>query len=279
MVASTETLRPRDLDEALALRTRTGATPFFGGTDLMVRHRGYTGTGPKIPGPVLFLDAIEQLQSITVADAAITIGAGVTMTQMLDHPDIPPLLRDAVELVAAPGIRNRASMAGNICNASPAGDTIPPLYVHDADVVLTSLLGSRTVPITEFFTGPGATVLAADEILTAVTVPVLPAGVWYYRKVGTRKANALSKLSAAGYARVDNGTITDFRFSVGAVAPTVIRLGEAERRVLEGARRDAVMEAAAAVIRPIDDQRSTAAYRRTVALNSLGEFLNKLEIT
>ena len=176
MVAPAETLRPQELDEALAFRERTGAIPFFGGSDLMVRHRGYTGTGPKIPGPVLFLDAIAALRTVTVSNAAITIGAGVTMTDMLAHPDIPPLLRDAVELVAAPGIRNRASMAGNVCNASPAGDTIPPLYVHDADVVLTSLFGSRTVPITEFFTGPGATVLASNEILTAITVPLLRKG-------------------------------------------------------------------------------------------------------
>jgi CO/xanthine dehydrogenase FAD-binding subunit len=266
------------LDEALAFRTRTGAIPFFGGTDLMVRYRGYSGTGPTMPGPVLFLDAIEELQSIEVSDAAVTIGAAVTMTEMLEDPHIPALLRDAVKLIAAPGIRNRATLAGNVCNASPAGDTIPPLYVHDAEVVLTSVFGNRRVPIMNFFTGPGATVLAADEILTAITVPVLPEGCWYYRKVGTRKANALSKISAAGYARVEKGAVTDFRFSIGAVAPTVIRLSEAERLVLAGSERTAVIEAAAAVIRPIDDQRSTAAYRRGVALNSFAEFLNTLEI-
>ncbi|MFP4374699.1 MAG: FAD binding domain-containing protein [Spirochaetaceae bacterium] len=278
---TTEILRPRSLEEALDYRARTGAVPFAGGTDLMVKYRGYTGTGVHIPGPVLFLDAVEELRRIEVAEDRITIGAGVTYSRMLEEEaPLPELLRRAAELIASPALRNRATMAGNVGNASPAGDTIPPLFVHEAEVVLESTAGERRLAVSAFLTGPGSTALAENEIITAFVVPRLPPGRLYYRKVGTRRANALSKLSAAGYARLDGGRIAEFRFAVGAVAPTVVRLAEAER-LLSGARPAEIdtrraLEAAGSSITPIDDQRSTAAYRRTVALNALREFLSEL---
>jgi CO/xanthine dehydrogenase FAD-binding subunit len=247
----------------------------------MVRYRGYSGTLPKLEGPILFLDAIEELKEISVGESEITIGAGATLTEMLACADLPELLRRAIELIAAPGLRNRATMGGNVCNASPAGDSIPPLYVHEAIVVLVSPAGERTLPVEAFLTGPGTTALAGNEILKSFTVPLLANGVTYYRKVGTRRANALSKLSAAGFASMKGGRIADFRFSVGAVAPTVIRLTEAEEMVRGSAPdlidMEAVLDAAAPRIRPIDDQRSTADYRRQTALNALQEFLNTLQ--
>ena len=276
-----EILRPRSLEEALAFRARTGAVPFAGGTDLMVKYRGYTGTGMRLPGPVLFLDAVEELRGIEVTEDRITIGAGVTCAQMLKKGDVlPELLRRAVELIASPALRTRATMAGNVANASPAGDTIPPLFVHEAEVVLRGPERERRLPVGDFLTGPGATVLEETEIITGFVVPRLAAGRLYYRKVGTRRANALSKLSAAGWARLEGGRIAELRFAVGAVAPTVVRLREAEK-LLAGARvpdidMQAVLAAAEASITPIDDQRSTAAYRRQVALNSLQEFLRML---
>lgn len=277
-------LKPKSLSEALSFRAETGALPFAGGTDLMVRHRGYTGTGPKIDGAVLFLDGVEELQAIEMRDGLLYVGAAATLTEIIAAPEMPKLIRRAVELIAAPGLRNRATMAGNVCNASPAGDSIPPLYVHEASVVLMSGAGERRLPIGEFFTGPGKTVLKGDEILAGFEIPLLsedPEGLCYYRKVGTRKANALSKLSTAGFARIEGGVIKDFRFAVGAVAPTVVRLPEAEL-LLKGEEigeidREAVMTAAAGPIRPIDDQRSTAAYRKQVALNALREFLDQME--
>jgi xanthine dehydrogenase FAD-binding subunit len=274
-------LRPKSLSEALEFRTAEKARPFAGGTDLMVRYRGYSGTLPKLEGPILFLDAVQELKEISVGKSEITIGAGATLTQMLACGDLPELIRRAVELIAAPGLRNRATMGGNVCNASPAGDSIPPLYVHEALVVLVSPEGERTLRVDEFLTGPGTTALADNEILKAFRVPLLSSGLTYYRKVGTRRANALSKLSAAGYAALEGGAITDFRFSVGAVAPTVVRLTEAEEMVRGSSPDridiDAVLEAAAPRIRPIDDQRSTADYRRQTALNALQEFLNILQ--
>ncbi len=284
----TGTYRPRHLTEALEIRRDTGARPFLGGTDLMVRYRGYSGTLPHIDGAVLFLDAVEELREIGVAAGSLTVGAAVTYTEMLAGSHLPQLLRQSVEEIAAPGIRNRGTMAGNLCNASPAGDTIPPLYIHEAEVELARLSPdgqpeNRRLAIGEFLTGPGRTALGADEVLTAVHIPFLPAGACFYRKVGTRKANALSKLSAAGYARIVDDTVVDFRFSLGAVAPTVVRLDAAERalrgRTISSLTESHVQELltlAAEVIRPIDDQRSTAFYRKTVALNALREFVESL---
>ncbi|OQX29810.1 MAG: hypothetical protein B0D92_01795 [Spirochaeta sp. LUC14_002_19_P3] len=265
-------LRPKSLDEALAFRAETKALPFAGGTDLMVKHRGYSGTGPRFDRPVLFLDALESLRTISLSNGLIRIGAALPLADILAFSGLPELLRRSLSSIAAPGLRNRASLGGNIANASPAGDSLPPLYVHEALLVLKSLRGERQVPIDKFFTGPGASVLAEDEILSEIQVPLLGQGLVYYRKVGTRKANALSKISAAGYALTQNGKLTDFRFAVGAVAPTVIRLKKAEEMLLAGTA-EAALQAAAEYLRPIDDQRSTAAYRTQTALNSLKEFM------
>jgi len=306
-------LRPLSLHTALLWRKETGALLFAGGTDLMVRHRGYTGTGPRIDRPVLFLDAVEELRGIRVVDPAtdpaiiaapmIEIGAGCVLSDIESHPAVPELLQRSIGLIAAPGLRNRATLAGNICNASPAGDSPPPLFVLDAAVVLESIAGERVVPIGEFITGPGTTILRDDEIVTAIRIPVHAASsasgsareTVYYRKVGTRAANALSKLSGAGIARfggagagagADAGAkadavIVDFRLALGAVAPVIVRVPEVEAMVT--GRRAAeldpaeIAEAYAPYIRPISDQRSTAAYRKLVALNMVQEFVAKLQ--
>lgn len=275
-----ESRRPRSLKEALEFRAAAKALPFGGGTDLMVRFRGYSGTGAKIDGPVLFLDKVEELLGLREEGNTLVIGAAVTMTRLLAHPRLPLLLRRALSQVAAPALRNRATLGGNICNASPAADSLPPLYVHEARVHLASVTGERDLPIEEFCTGPGATVLAADELLTEIRIPMLPRGRHYYRKVGTRRANALSKISAAGFAQASGGVISDFRFALGAVAPTVVRLPETEALLcgtpVEDLETDALLSAADGHIRPIDDQRSTADYRRRVARNSLSEFIESL---
>jgi CO/xanthine dehydrogenase FAD-binding subunit len=275
-------LRPTRLEDALSFRTEYKALPFAGGTDLMVRHRGYSGSLPKIQTPVLFLDALDELKTLEIADGTLRIGAGVSMAELLEFSGTPELLRRAVQLIAAPALRNRATLGGNICNASPAADSLTPLYVHQAWVITASLEGERSLPIAEFLTGPGQTALKEHEILLRIELPLLPEkGRLYYRKVGTRKANALSKLSSAGYAEIDTGKVLDFRFALGAVAPTVIRLPEAESLVqgamLKELDTGAVCEAAEKRIRPIDDQRSSAVYRRRIAVNSLLEFLEQLK--
>jgi xanthine dehydrogenase FAD-binding subunit len=285
MVSPTvKSLRPSRLKEALEFRAEHKALPFAGGTDLMVRFRGYSGTIPKLAAPVLFLDALEELKVIDIEENNLRIGAGITMAELLDFSGTPELIRRAVQLIAAPALRNRATLGGNICNASPAADSLPPLYVHKARVTLVSVNGERSLSIDEFLTGPGKTALKENEILLTIEVPLfLAAGRLYYRKVGTRKANALSKLSAAGYAFIDGGTVSEFRFALGAVAPTVIRLPESEVLVKGSKTKDLdsdeILKLAEGRIWPIDDQRSTADYRKQVALNTLKEFLEQLKTT
>lgn len=311
--------RPTSLREALEIRAATGALPFAGGTDLMVRHRRYTGTLPDVVPPVLFLDGVGELKEVAMEDSILRIGAVVTLERLLSHQAVPELLRRALAELAAPAIRNRATVGGNICNASPAADTLPPLYVHGASVVLMSRTGERRLPIEDFIRGPGKIDLRSDELLTEIIVPPLPTGGGlepdddeqhtgskirlYYRKVGTRRANALSKLSAAGFVRIervdsdhaggapatvgdDAGTavIGEFRFALGAVAPVVVRLGEVER-ILAGRPVEeltepetlwGVTEIVSGIIHPISDQRSTAFYRRQVTMNCCGEFLQQI---
>ncbi|RLW68423.1 MAG: hypothetical protein B6D68_03650 [spirochete symbiont of Stewartia floridana] len=269
-------LRPASLDDALSFRSETQALPFAGGTDLMVRRRGYSGTGPQFGEPILFLDAVEALKGMVIEEGELRIGASVTLSELLNFSPLPKLLRHAVEGIAAPGLRNRATLAGNIANASPAADSLPPLYVHGAVLVLASVQGERFVPVEKFLTGPGATLLAGNEIIREIRIPLLARdALIYYRKVGTRRANALSKLSAAGYAHGLHGQPAEFRFALGAVAPTVIRLSDAETLAAQDAKEEQILEAAGKVIRPIDDQRSTAAYRKQASLNILREFLRQ----
>lgn len=274
-------IRPKNLEEALRIRQESGAIPFAGGTDLMVRYKNWAGTLPQFPKSVLFLSHLEELKKIEVEAKRIRYGAGVSLTRIYEHPETPQILAQAVRGIAAPALRNAGTMAGNLVNASPAGDSICALYALDATVICRSLSGEREIPVIEFITAPGRTQLRDDEIVTAIDVPKLDWNISFYRKVGTRKANALSKLSFCGLAKTKGGRIDDIRIAVGAVAPTVVRSPELEKELsgltaseLEG-RFETMMESYGAMIVPIDDQRSTAVYRKRVALNLLELFLGK----
>ncbi|ADK80518.1 FAD binding domain-containing protein [Sediminispirochaeta smaragdinae] len=272
--------KPQTLREALELRKNSGVLPFAGGTDLMVRYKSWAGTLPSFPKSVLFLGHLKELQNIELSSGKIIYGAGATLTEIMEYPGTPALLAEAIRGIAAPALRNVGTMAGNLCNASPAGDSICALYALGASVVCKSLSGERQIPVIDFVTGPGRTALADDEIVSAIIVPALDWTVTFYRKVGTRKANALSKLSFCGLAKIKGGRIDDVRIAVGAVGPTVVRSLELER-LLAGAGsgeleelRERLLQSYGAMIVPIDDQRSTAAYRKRVALNLLELFID-----
>lgn len=273
--------RPIKLDEALAIRAQ-GAIPFAGGTDLMVAHRVYSGTSMDFPAPLLFTDQIRELRGVSMEEGSIEIGGSLTMTELLNIPQLPPPLIEALALIAAPGIRNRATLGGNICNASPAGDGLVPLYLLDAEVILASPRGERTLALKNFITGVRKLDLKDDELLRAVKIPRLSFDFWGYRKVGTRRANALSKLSFAAALNLDRGgVVEDFRVALGAVAPRVVRLRELEETFIGRKLKDiSPTEAAQAWkphIRPINDQRSTAAYRSGAAENLIAAFLSRIQ--
>lgn len=279
-----DTFRPSTLEEAVALRARQRVAPFAGGTDLMVKLRRGAGALPGFTEPVLFLDRCPELRSLGVKDGALEIGSMVTLRTLAESSLVPPTLRDALLSMGGPGLRTVATLGGNICNASPAADTLPFLYAFDARVTLVSQAGERAIPIPDFITGPGKTRLRSDELLRSVLIPAWSPSRAMWRKVGTRKANALTKVSIAALAdlsdaRGPHARILRARIALGAVGPTVVRLTSVEALLegadLEGAARlgESIRDATRAAVHPIDDQRSTVAYRQEVAAGLVESFV------
>ncbi len=274
-----EAYKPETLKEALELKGSRKLIPFAGGTDLMVKYQSWSGTLPKFPGDVLFLSRIDEIKGIKKEGDVLIIGAGATLTEVGEHPETPLILKEAVMSIAAPGIRNIGTLAGNLCNASPAGDSICALYTLGASIVIQNLSEKREVSVLDFIQGPGRTSLKDNELVTAIKVPIEKNSIEVFKKVGTRKANALSKLSFSAVAEVKGGVIDSIAISFGAVGPTVVRSVELEKK-LEGrdlswvkSNADSIVSDYSAMIIPIDDQRSTAKYRKQVALNLLDNFL------
>ncbi len=277
-----ETYNPVTLEDALVLRECYGPIPLAGGTDLMVQHRRSSGLTPHFGKAVLLLGGIEELKSVDVHNGELSVGSCVTLARILSFDACPPVLRQAIILLASPGIRNLATLGGNICNASPAGDTLPVLYALDARLEISSIEKRYQLAIDDFILGPGKTRLSKGELVTRVIIPESNFSTTLYRKVGTRRANALSKAAFIGLGDVENGSIRDFRIAFGAVAPTVVRDRKFERRFLGGPvgalsrHLKEITRHYTGLIRPIDDQRSDKVYRKTVCLRLLSRFIRTL---
>ncbi|MCD6440748.1 MAG: FAD binding domain-containing protein [Candidatus Marinimicrobia bacterium] len=277
-----EGFRPADLREALEFRSQHPSIPIAGGTDLMVQKARGFALKPDFDKPLLFIGHLPDLQQIIVENRQVHIGAGVLLSDLIKSDKIPAVFKEAISLMASPPSRNIATIGGNICNASPAGDTLPYLYAVDAILVLKSSQAERKIPVGVFITNPGKTDLASDEILTEIIIPDKKFGVSYYRKVGTRKGMSLSKASFTGLADIENSNVTDIRIAFGSVAPTIVRSRKIEASIIRkpvSEIKTAVPEIVkkyAPLIRPIDDARSSAAYRKKVSLRLLEDFLRNL---
>jgi CO/xanthine dehydrogenase FAD-binding subunit len=274
--------RPRDLGEALDILSRQACTVIAGGTDIMVQRQRGAGVLPDFRLPLLFIDHLGELQRIYRKDGEIRIGAAVRLSDMTEHPLIPPVLKTITGRIACPPTRHMATPGGNICNASPAGDTLPYLYAADAKLLLRSAGGERAVAVQDFITGVRRTQIREDELLTEIMIPQRRFTVNVYRKVGQRRGMSLSKLSFLGMADMRKDTLSSIRIALGAVAPVVVRDAAAEkmmegkdRREL-GEMRERILRRYGERIRPVDDARSTAAYRKHVALALTGDFLQQL---
>ena len=272
-------LAPTRLAQALAaLAQPGGATVLAGGTDLMPQ----THAGRVRPAPLLLnIRRVPGLAGVTRDGDMLVIGALTTIEDLRADDDVQraaPLLAQACERFASEQIRNAATLGGNLCNASPAGDTLTPLLALDAEVELASLadageVRTRRVPIADFFAGPGRTQRSHDELLTAVRVPAAPPGqVARFEKAGTRIGLDISTISVALAARRDaDGRLHGVRIALGAVGPVPLRARAAEA-LLEGRRVDealatAAAQAAADAATPIDDVRASAWYRRELVRN------------
>ena len=272
---------PRDLDAAYAAlaaaHADAPARPIAGGTDLMVAITGEIG---EPPASLVDLWAIDALRGIAVDGGVLSIGALTTYTEIrrsrLCHEHVPALA-EAAATIGAAQIQNRGTLGGNIANASPAGDTLPVLLAADAVFVLGSTRGEREVDAAAFWTGYRTTALLPDELVLRIRIPFVADREMRFRKVGTRRAQSISKvvLSAAWRSTpgLSRGPWRDVRIALGSVAATPVRAGATEA-ALEGRAptpetADLAAETLAGELSPIDDVRSTAEYRRLVAARIL----------
>jgi CO/xanthine dehydrogenase FAD-binding subunit len=273
---------PRDLAAALERMAREPGAwkPFAGGTDLMVLLEA-----GKLPHrKFVNIWGLPELRGMEITPEHVTLGALTTYTELRRHEIIThefPLLCQAAAETGSIATQNRGTLGGNIANASPAADSPPALFVYDADLELVSASGARWVPYHGFWSGYKQMDLRSGELIRRIRLPREKSG-WkhYYRKVGTRRAQAISKVCFAAAARMDADRIVDVRIALGSVAPTVLRALETEKMLhgekLSPALLRAAHEALAREIAPIDDMRSTSRYRRRVAQNLLAEFCETL---
>jgi len=264
-ISRLELLQPRSLQDALRmLRDEAPLTPLAGATDLYVALNFGTLENTRF----LNLWGLHPLRRVTLREDMLRIGALATYTALRRSRLVRrrlPILVSAAREVGGVQIQNRGTLGGNVANASPAGDTLPVLAVAEAIVVLRSADGERRVPFGEFYTGYRASVRRPDELIVAFEIPEIHGRQWF-RKVGTRAAQAISKVVMAAV----RGPRP--RIALGSVAPTVIRLPRVERALSDGAGVEDAVRLLGDDIQPIDDLRSTAAYRRDVAANLLRRF-------
>ena len=281
--ASMRVLRPRTIREAMdAYARHADALPLAGGTDFMVAWNAGSENGRLI----LDLSAITPWRRVRESGDGLRLGALTTHWQLQHDPRVAkrfPLLTEACATIGGWQIQTRGTLGGNIANASPAGDTFPPLAVYDARVRVLSASGRRTLPFVDVFEGVKKTVLGRGELIESIDIdyPKKPARQ-LFRKVGTRAASAISKTVAAGllWLRRD-GTIRELRFALGSMAPTVRRLRAVEAFVAGKTPTREVVEEAVALLEedvsPIDDLRSTRFYRLEVSRNLLRGFFLESE--
>ena len=251
--------------------------PIAGGTDVMVAITGEIG---EPPSRMIDLSRLPELRGIAVDGAAVVIGAATTYTEIRRSDacrEHLPALVEAAATIGAAQIQNRGTLGGNIANASPAGDTLPVLLALDATIVVGGPHGERTIPAAEFWIAYRRTALAPDELVLRVRFPVAGGREARFRKIGTRRAQAISKVVLAlawhEAAATAGAAWSNVRLGLGSVADRPIR-ARATEAVLEGSAptpetADAAAQALAAELHPIDDVRSTAEYRRVVAARAL----------
>jgi CO/xanthine dehydrogenase FAD-binding subunit len=280
--ADYELVSPGSLASVLSLMGQDpGAwVPIAGGTEIMVQF----GAGRLNARKLVSIWDLQELRFISENREELQIGAGSTYTDLRNHPVVQsefPLLASAASWTGSIANQNRGTLGGNIFNASPAADSLPALLVYEAELLLVSARGERRIPYTEFHTGYKQTRLMPDELIRAICLKRDVSGhTGYARKVGPRNAQAISKVCIAALAKVDGRQIVDLRVALGSMATVPLRLRKTEA-VLMGREWNAessraARNALANEVAPIDDIRSTKAYRIAVAGNLLEEFLNSL---
>jgi OHCU decarboxylase len=277
-----EMIAPGSLQATVALLAGEPGSwlPIAGGTDVMVQY----AAGNLAARKLVSIWNLPELRRIETTEDEILIGTGCTYTDLRKHEVVVrefPLLATAARWTGGIANQNRGTIGGNIVNASPAADSLPALLVYEAELILVSVRGERRLPYVAFHTGYKKTLLAPDELIQTICLRRrFSRYVSHARKVGARNAQAISKVCIAALGRVANNVVADVRIALGSIAPIPLRLRETEQAVT-GRHVDSALlllarKTAIAEVRPIDDIRSTARYRATVAGNLVVEFLNRL---
>jgi len=266
---------PRTLHELWQiLEDEPQASLCAGGTDLLVKMR----SGLIQPRPLVCLERIGDLKRVEDRGEEVFIGPCMTFTELLRNRLMRnhfPVLIKGLEVLGSPPIRNMGTLGGNVVTASPAGDTLPPLYVLGAEIELGKKDSSRRLPLKDFITGPGETLLGPGEVLTAIFIRKRANwNLQHYEKVGQRKALAIAIVSLAAVIHLsEDGTVKEARLAWGSVAPTVVLSADVEAMLVGNRLSRQVLEEAAQAVRkrvkPIDDIRASSSYRRQVAGNLL----------
>jgi len=268
--------RPTALEELLDFKAREGgkARILDGGSNVLV----YINEGSIAGGTLVDVKSLEAIKGIEERDGRLEIGAGELIADIMDSGLIRkkvPFLREVLQKFANPLVRNMATLAGNIADSSPIGDTVPPLLVLGAEVVAASAKGERVIPLEKFFTGPGQNVLRPEEVILKVRFPVPEEGGGGHVKLGLRRGTSCSVASVAVWVIADKGKVRDIRISLGGVAPTPIRAHKTEDafkgQSLDWDRIAELSETVMSEIRPITDVRGSADYRKHVSAGLLAK--------
>lgn len=274
---------PLSLDECLKILSDKQVRIVAGGTDMLIQNRSHTSMPIGFKSDVVYISNIEELKKIYEDELFVYIGSVCSLETIMENELVPKLLKNTILEMASPAIRHTATLAGNIGNASPAGDSLVPLYLFDALVELRSLKGVRKVTLCDFITGVRKIDLEKDELITKVIIPKISYTNGYFKKVGPRLSDAISKLSFAGVYKLENNIVKDIRIAFGSVNVTVVRKRALEERLIG----KTIVEVKKMVneivdwyddyIKPIDDQRSNKEYRKNISLKLLWSFIENIE--
>ena len=274
---------PKDLKETLQILSEHDCYIMAGGTDLMVVKHRSSGLLPTFDKDVIYIMSLEELNFIKKVDGNIVIGATTNYADIMKSPIVPQLLKDIIIEIASPSLRNMATLVGNIGNASPAGDALVGLYLYDALIELTSVRGKRVMPISEFIYGVRRIYREKDELITSIIIPEQHFTNTKWKKVGSRKAETISKITFAGSYTLEKDIIKDIRLAFGSVGITVVRHPELEAKYIGlsveqlRSKIDEILAEYGKFVLPISDQRSTKEYRYKVAMNIARDFLSHIE--
>jgi len=249
---------------------------------MLIQHHNLSTLPINYRDDVIYIASLEELQGITEDEQNIFIGSCEPLEAILENQKSPKILKETILEMASPAIRHTGTLGGNIGNASPAGDSLVTLYLLDAKLEIKSLSNTRIVNLIDFIKGVRKIDLQDNELISKIIIPKVNFTKAYFKKVGPRLSDAISKLSFTGAITIENDIIKDIRFAFGAVNITVVRIKEIEEEYVDKSisflktNIDSISEKYSQYIRPIDDQRSNKEYRKQVSLNLLKDFIEKL---